>query len=177
MEKSDTKKVKFSFAWKALTLVILLLIIYTGYHIFFGLAESVKTTSAGLASQSNSIILEGVIFREEELVSTVNQGDMRPYFSNGERVSIDAVVAAVYTQSGNSEANKKIAELEEKLDKQFYRVGRSAIVNLGFISRVTKTEIKLSDGTASPLPRGAYDGINRAIINMRSGVWDCFQRK
>ena len=116
MEKSDTKKVKFSFAWKALTLVILLLIIYTGYHIFFGLAESVKTTSAGLASQSNSIILEGVIFREEELVSTVNQGDMRPYFSNGERVSIDAVVAAVYTQSGNSEANKKIAELEEKLE-------------------------------------------------------------
>ena len=116
MEKSDTKKVKFSFAWKALTLVILLLIIYTGYHVFFGLAESIKTTPAGLASQSNSVILEGVIFRAEELVSTINQGDMRPYFSNGERVSVDSVVAAVYTKSGNFEANKKIAELEEKLD-------------------------------------------------------------
>lgn len=132
MEKSDTKKVKFSFAWKALTLVILLLIIYTGYHVIFGLAESIKTTPAGLASQSNSVILEGVIFREEELVSTVNQGDMRPYFSNGERVSIDAAVAAVYTQSGNAEANKKIAELEEKLEimKRSNVKGLVSIVNI-----------------------------------------------
>lgn len=60
-----------------------------------------------------------------------------------------------------------LSELEEKLDKQFYRVGRSAIVNLGFISRVTKKEIILSDSTSIPLPRGAYEGINRAIINMR----------
>ena len=56
---------------------------------------------------------------------------------------------------------------EEKLDERFYRVGRSAIINLTQISRVTKSEIKLVDGTAIPLPRGAYDGINRAIINMR----------
>ena len=62
---------------------------------------------------------------------------------------------------------KALGELEKQLDERFYRVGRSAIVNLTQISRVTKTEIKLMDGTAIPLPRGAYDGINRAIINMR----------
>lgn len=60
-----------------------------------------------------------------------------------------------------------LGELEKQLDERFYRVGRSTIINLTHISRVTKTEIKLSDGTAIPLPRGAYDGINRAIINMR----------
>ena len=60
-----------------------------------------------------------------------------------------------------------LSELEEKLDKQFYRVGRSAIVNLGFISRVTKKEIILSDSASIPLPRGAYEGINSAIIKMR----------
>ncbi|WP_337575519.1 LytTR family DNA-binding domain-containing protein [Fournierella sp.] len=60
-----------------------------------------------------------------------------------------------------------LSELEKALDERFYRVGRSAIVNLTRISRVTKAEIKLSDGTTVPLPRGAYDGINRAIINMR----------
>lgn len=59
-----------------------------------------------------------------------------------------------------------LGELEKQLDERFYRVGRSAIINLTQISRVTKTEIKLTDGTAIPLPRGAYDGINRAIINM-----------
>ena len=59
-----------------------------------------------------------------------------------------------------------LGELEKQLDERFYRVGRSTIVNLTQISRVTKTEIKLADGTAIPLPRGAYDGVNRAIINM-----------
>lgn len=60
-----------------------------------------------------------------------------------------------------------LGEIEKQLDDRFYRVGRSAVVNLTQISRVTRTEIVLADGTAIPLPRGAYDGVNRAIINMR----------
>ena len=55
-------------------------------------------------------------------------------------------------------------ELEEALDERFYRVGRSAIVNLSYIARVTKTEVHLTDGSVVPLPRGAYDAVNRAII-------------
>lgn len=57
-----------------------------------------------------------------------------------------------------------LGELFGKLDENFYRVGRSAIVNLGFISRVTKADIALNDGSVIQLPRGAYDGVNRAII-------------
>lgn len=60
-----------------------------------------------------------------------------------------------------------LGELEKQLDERFFRAGRSVIVNLTQIGRVTKTEIKLSDGTVIPLPRGAYNGINRAIINMK----------
>lgn len=60
-----------------------------------------------------------------------------------------------------------LKDLETNLDNRFYRVSRSVLVNLTRISRVTKSEIRLNDGTAIPLPRGAYDGVNRAIINMR----------
>ncbi len=60
-----------------------------------------------------------------------------------------------------------LGELEKELDDRFYRVSRSAIVNLTLISRVAKTEIKMSDNMSIPLPRGAYEGVNRAIINMR----------
>lgn len=59
-----------------------------------------------------------------------------------------------------------LKELEEKLDNRFYRVGRSAIINLTKVSRVTKTEIKLKDKDVVPLPRGAYEGVNQAIIHM-----------
>ena len=60
-----------------------------------------------------------------------------------------------------------LGDLEGQLDSRFYRAGRSVIVNLTRISRVTKAEIRLSDGTSIPLPRGAYEGVNRAIINLR----------
>ena len=75
-----------------------------------------------------------------------------------------------YVTIHTSEALKikmTLGELEKELDERFYRAGRSVIVNLTLISRVTKTDIRLNDGTSIPLPRGAYDGVNRAIINMR----------
>ncbi len=59
-----------------------------------------------------------------------------------------------------------LGKLEEQLDDRFYRAGRSVLVNLTQVSRVTRTEIRLTDGTAVPLPRGAYEGIHRAIINL-----------
>ncbi len=60
-----------------------------------------------------------------------------------------------------------LGHLEKELDERFYRLGRSALVNLTKIRRVTKTQVMLEDGTLLPLPRGAYEGVNQAIIHMR----------
>ncbi len=60
-----------------------------------------------------------------------------------------------------------LSELEKELDDRFFRVGRSALVNLTQISRVTKTEIRLICGASVHLPRGAYESVNRAIINLK----------
>ena len=71
-------------------------------------------------------------------------------FSNASRTCL------LYTSSLN--------EFEKELDDRFFRAGRSLIINLKYIRRVTKTEVSLSDGTLLPLPRGAYEPLNRAII-------------
>ena len=60
---------------------------------------------------------------------------------------------------------KTLGEIEKELDEKFFRIGRSAIVNLKYITRITKTEVFLSNGFSLPLPRGIYDALNRAIIN------------
>lgn len=60
---------------------------------------------------------------------------------------------------------KTLSELEAQLDDRFFRIGRSCIVNLDYISRVTKTTVFLMDGTELPLPRGSYESLNRAIID------------
>ena len=62
---------------------------------------------------------------------------------------------------------KSLSELMEQLDERFFRVGRSAVVNLNDINRVTRSDIYLTDGRIIPLPRGAYDKLNRAIIHMK----------
>lgn len=67
---------------------------------------------------------------------------------------------------GDYTAKMTLSQLEKQLDDRFYRVGRSAIVNLNRIARVTRTDIFLNDGTPIPLPRGAYEGVNQAIIKM-----------
>ncbi len=59
---------------------------------------------------------------------------------------------------------RPLHEFEELLDERFCRVGRAMIVNLRCIQRVAKSQVILSDGTALPLPRGAYEPLNRAII-------------
>ena len=59
---------------------------------------------------------------------------------------------------------RTLGDFEKELDNRFHRVGRAIILNLKYIQRVTKTEVRLSDGTALPLPRGAYEPLNRAII-------------
>ncbi len=59
---------------------------------------------------------------------------------------------------------RSLSELEKELDERFCRVGRAMILNLKYIRRVTKTEVHLSDGSVLSLPRGAYEPLNRAII-------------
>lgn len=68
--------------------------------------------------------------------------------------------------SGTVTVKMTLGELEKELDDRFFRVSRSAVVNLTQISRVTKTAVRLNDGTSIPLPRGAYDSVNQAIIHM-----------
>lgn len=60
---------------------------------------------------------------------------------------------------------KTLSEFEKLLDERFLRVGRAMIVNLDCISKVTKTDVYLSCNIKLPLPKGAYEILNRAIIN------------
>lgn len=59
---------------------------------------------------------------------------------------------------------RTLNELAKDLDESFYRIHRSYIVNLRFVKRISRTEVALKDGTALPLSRKLYDGLNQAVI-------------
>ena len=61
-------------------------------------------------------------------------------------------------------AKKTLSEVETQLDERFARAGRSFVVNLSYVRRVTKHEVVLSTDERVPLSRGMYEPLNRAII-------------
>ena len=58
-----------------------------------------------------------------------------------------------------------LSGLEKELDDSFFRVGRSYIVNMKYIRKITKKDVLLEGGTAVPMSRGYYEPLNQAFIH------------
>ena len=106
--------------------------------------------------------------RKNERALTLDLGDetVRLPVHKVRWAEVQGNYVTVHAETGYT-VRMTLRELERQLDDRFFRVGRSAVVNLSCITRVTKAAIFLSDGSQIPLPRGAYEKVNRAIINQR----------
>lgn len=62
---------------------------------------------------------------------------------------------------------RTLSDFSCDLDNRFIKAGRSFIINLLWIKRVSKTEIELKSGEIIPIPKSAFETVNRAIINMK----------
>lgn len=133
MEKEkNTREHTRGTTWKLITIFISLLILYTLYHVIFGLSESVPTTSAGIVEYKISEAFEGVVFRDENVVSTNYNGTFRPYLENGEKATVGSVVAVIYSERADVDLISQITKLEEKLDilKRSNSIGVVSIVDI-----------------------------------------------
>ena len=106
------------------------------------------------------------LIKNEKVLNIISQGEMiRLPVCQINYAEVNSNYITIHSQQTIT-LKMTLSELEKKLDSHFFRAGRSALVNLKKISRVTKKEIYLQDGSIIPLPRGAYEKVNRAIINM-----------
>ena len=62
-----------------------------------------------------------------------------------------------------------INDLEKQLDDSFVRSHRSYLVGLRHITRITKTDVILDDGTLIPLSRRMYAEVNQKFIDFYRG--------
>ena len=106
------------------------------------------------------------LIKNEKVLNIISQGEMirLPIC----QINYAEVKQQLYydSQSTDYHPENDLKRIGKKAGFSFFRAGRSALVNLKKISRVTKKEIYLQDGSIIPLPRGAYEKVNRAIINM-----------
>ncbi len=97
------------------------------------------------------------------------------------RVRLDRIVYAeayghdltIHTEDGNFTFRRTIGSWEAELGPEagFVRCHRSVLVNLRYVSKVTKIDVILDDGTALPLARNAVQAVNLAFIRYyREGI-------
>ena len=81
-----------------------------------------------------------------------------------EHMEVRGNYVTVHTAAEAYRVKKTLSAMEQELDDRFFRIGRSYILNLGKVRKVTKREVQLFSGSRLPLPRGMYEPLNRAII-------------
>ena len=78
----------------------------------------------------------------------------------------------IHTETREYRMKDSIAAFAEKLGPNFFRIHRSYLVNLRWISRLTRAEVVLDDGRSLPLSRRLADEVRRRFIAYYRGDAD-----
>lgn len=80
-------------------------------------------------------------------------------------VKVDGHYLKMQTVDGAYEWKASLKEIQSKLDSdRFVMANRSAVVNLEFVTKITREECILENGEAIPVSRGAYGPLNDAFM-------------
>ena len=71
----------------------------------------------------------------------------------------------IQTLNKSYKVRMTMKKMEDSLDDRFYRVSRSEIINLEFISSFDTEKVCMENDSIVYLPRGTFEGLNRKIIN------------
>lgn len=71
---------------------------------------------------------------------------------------------SIHTKEREYKIKESISTFAGKLSADFYRVHRSYLVSLKYITRISRTCVTIEGGTELPLARGKYDEANLAFI-------------
>lgn len=159
---------------RVITVILILLVLYVAHHVIWGLGESVSTTPAGLVSESKEIVLEGIIFRDEELIYSGN-GAIFPIISDGELSTLGSQVARVYPNSDNTDAMLRISELENKLSvlKESKIGGIVSALEIAELERkvdLLYTELMLATSKGET---HRISSLEREILIAQNKLWAC----
>lgn len=69
----------------------------------------------------------------------------------------------IHTKDKEYKIKENMSVFENRVSDYFYRIHRSYLVSLKYITRISRTSVSIGN-TELPLSRGKYDDINRAFI-------------
>lgn len=72
----------------------------------------------------------------------------------------------IHTETRVYRMKASLSDMEEKLDRRFFRCQRSFVVNLGYVVRIRANCVALKNGEEIPISRGMSEEISKAIIRL-----------
>lgn len=119
-----------------------------------GKFEEVLSRAADLSRQERPFLL---VTSEREI--------LRVFFDDIYYAESQGHYMLLCTREAQYRVRLTVSGLLEQLDQGFYRCGRSFVVNLRHVCRITKSEVFLDNHSSLPLGRGQYDEINKTMIS------------
>lgn len=109
---------------------------------------------------------ERMVHKKTEYFAFRYQGEsLRIAFSDILFVRVDGHYLQMVTERQTYEWKGSLAQVREKLDrKMFVVVNRSTLVNLEYVTRITREECFLENGEILPVSRGAYKELNEGFM-------------
>ncbi len=71
---------------------------------------------------------------------------------------------AIHTKEKEYKIKENISSFEKRLSEDFFRIHRSYLVSLKYVTRISRSLVTLEGNLELPLARGKYETINRAFI-------------
>ena len=90
------------------------LILYIGYHLFYGLTQKTETATATVATVGSALEMDVYIFRDEIPLTSSSAGSCVPSAADGEKVGVGRVVASLY-EASSPDTVSRIAGLEKQI--------------------------------------------------------------
>jgi len=122
-------------------------------------------------SETMSVCLEKLKQKSDDYISFKYQGEiLRLLRSDIFYVEVYGHYLRMVTKTESYEWKDSLQSMRERLDtRRFVEANRSTIVNMEYVSRITREECLLEDGTCIHVSKGAYEGLNEAFMRFYVG--------
>lgn len=139
--------------------------VFEGYEIG-AVRYLVKPVAEGDLEKALDVCLEKLESIREDYIAIKYHGEnLRLSRSEIIFVKVDGHYLKMQTVDGAYEWKASLKEILSKLDSdRFVMANRSAVVNLEFVTKITREECILENGEAIPVSRGAYGPLNDAFM-------------
>jgi len=149
--------------------VIFLVLIFVAHHFISSVYNPIKTENAVYYTATDGITINGLIIRNEVLVTSDNNGVLHFLVDDGGKVPKDGVIANIYESEAASITLTKIDSVKSKIYDIEDILGYNDVdaVNLDVIS--TKVENKVNELILSSATSD-FSNVNNAADNLLSAI-------